>query len=71
VVPGPEVLATAVGLATRLARYPRQAVVETRRVLNLGLAASVASGLDGALAAEADSFTTDGFRHNLQQLLSR
>ena len=71
VAPAPDVLEVATGLATRLARSPRQAVVETRRVLNLGLVASVAAGLDDALAAEADSFTTDGFRRNLQQIRSR
>jgi enoyl-CoA hydratase len=71
VVPGDEVLPVALELAARMAGYPRQAVVETRRLLNLGLSAAVEAGLDGALAAESASFTTPEFQANLAALRAR
>ena len=71
VVPEGDVLEAAFGFAGRLAGSPRQAVVETRRVLNLGLRSAVEGALDSALAAEADSFTTEEFRENLAKLRSR
>jgi enoyl-CoA hydratase len=71
VVPGDDVLPVALELAGRLAGYPRQAVVETRRLLNLGLGAAVQAGLDDALAAESVSFTTTAFQTNLAALRQR
>lgn len=71
VVPPADVLETACGLADRLASYPRQAVRETRHVLNLGLQAAVDAGLDRAIAAEHASFDTAEFQQGLARMLAR
>jgi enoyl-CoA hydratase len=71
VVPTDSVVDVALGLAERLAAYPRQAVRETRHVLNLGLQRALDTGLDRAIAAEYASFDTPEFQRGLARMLDR
>jgi enoyl-CoA hydratase len=64
----PEPVAEAVELAHRIAKLPPQSVMETKRLLNAGLRAAVATLLDDAMAAEWRSFDTPEFRANLARL---
>jgi enoyl-CoA hydratase/carnithine racemase len=66
-----EVLAEAIGCAHRIAKLPRQAVEDTKRILNLHLQRAIVATLDFALAAEDRSFTSPELRANLDRLLSR
>src|SRR5687768_16996630 len=61
-VPTGQALTVALELAERLARLPPQAVAETKTVLNDALRRTVATVLDGAVAAEAASFDEEAFR---------
>ena len=65
-----EVLEQAVGCAHRIAKLPRQAVEDTKRLLNLHLERAVVATLDFALAAEDRSFTSSELRVNLDRLLA-
>lgn len=65
-----EVLTAALGCARRLARLPRRALEDTKRVLNLHLERAVLAALDFALAAEDRSFRSQELRANLDRLLS-
>jgi enoyl-CoA hydratase len=62
VVPDDEVLAEAHTLAQRLAAQPRQALQDTKRALNMHLAAAVNTVMDFAFSAESECFTQPGFR---------
>jgi len=64
-----EVLDQAVACAHRIARLPRQAVEDTKRILNLHLERAVVATLDYAIAAEDRSFTSSELRANLDRLL--
>jgi enoyl-CoA hydratase/carnithine racemase len=66
-----EVLAEAVACAHRIAKLPRRAVEDTKRILNLHLQRAIVATLDFALAAEDRSFTSPELRANLDRLLSR
>lgn len=55
-VPGPELVATAVGFAHRVAALPPRAVQDTKRALHLPLATSMRSILDFGLAAQSETF---------------
>ncbi len=63
------VLEQALACAHRIAGLPRQAVEDTKRILNLHLERAVVATLDFALAAEDRSFTSSELRANLDRLL--
>jgi enoyl-CoA hydratase len=63
-----EPLAEAVELAHRIAKLPPQSVRETKRLLNAGLRAAVATLIDEAMDAEWRSFDTPEFQSNLARL---
>ncbi len=69
VCPDDEVVDQAVACARRIAKLPRQAVEDTKRILNLHLERAVVATLDFALAAEDRSFTSPELRANLDRLL--
>jgi enoyl-CoA hydratase len=64
-----EVLDQAMACAHRIARLPRQAVEDTKRILNLHLERAVVATLDFAITAEDRSFTSSELRANLDRLL--
>jgi len=70
VCPDDEVVDQAVACAHRIAKLPRQAVEDTKRILNLHLERAVVATLDFALAAEDRSFTSPELRANLDRLLA-
>ena len=70
VCPDDEVLDQALACAHRIAELPRQAVEDTKRILNLHLERAVVATLDFALAAEDRSFTSPELRANLDRLLA-
>ncbi len=55
--------------AHRIARLPKGAVEDTKRVINIQLERAVLASLDFALSAEDRSFTTPELRANLDKLL--
>jgi enoyl-CoA hydratase len=69
VCPDDEVVEQAIACAHRIARLPRQAVEDTKRILNLHLERAVVATLDFALTAEDRSFTSSELRANLDRLL--
>lgn len=71
VCPDGEVLERAMACAHRLAGMPRQALQDTKRVLNLHLERAVLATLDFALAAEDRSFRSPELRARLDRLLRR
>ena len=70
VVPDDEVLAQAMACAQRIAKLPKQATEDTKRILNLHLERAVLATLDFALTAEDRSFTSSELRANLDRLLA-
>ena len=56
--------------AQRIARLPKGAVEDTKRILNIQLERAVLAALDFALSAEDRSFTTPELRANLDKALS-
>jgi len=66
-----EVLEQALACAHRIARLPRRAAEDTKRILNLHLERAVLATLDFALTAEDRSFSSPELRANLDRLLSR
>jgi enoyl-CoA hydratase/carnithine racemase len=71
VVPDDEVLDQAVAYARRVAALPRQAVEDTKRILNLHVERAVLATLDYALTAEDRSFTSPELRANLDRILAK
>ena len=69
-LPREEVVATAIGVAQRLAALPTRACQETKRALNRAVVASVAASLDHLLAAESECFTSDEHAAALARLTS-
>jgi enoyl-CoA hydratase/carnithine racemase len=69
VCPDGEVFDDAMACAQRIARLPKQAVEDTKRVLNLHLERAVLSTLDFALTAEDRSFASPELRDNLDRML--
>jgi enoyl-CoA hydratase/carnithine racemase len=65
------VLDEALTCARRIAELPRQALEDTKRVLNLHLERAVLATLDFALTAEHRSFDSPELRANLDRFLSR
>jgi len=71
VCPDDQVLDQALACAQRIARLPRRAVEDTRRVVNIQLERAVLAALDFALTAEDRSFRSEELRANLDNLLKR
>lgn len=71
VCPDGEVLDHALACAHRIAKLPRRAVEDTKRILNLHLERAVLSTLDFALAAEDRSFRSPELHANIDRLVSR
>ena len=71
VCPDDEVMDQALACAHKIARLPRRAVEDTKRILNLHLERAVVATLDFALSAEDRSFTSPELRANLDRLLAR
>ncbi len=70
VVPDAETLDAALACAHRIARLPKQAVEDTKRVINIQMERAVLAVLDFALGAEDRSFVSPELRANLDRLLS-
>ncbi len=66
-----EVLNEAIACAQKIAKLPRRAVEDTKRVVNLHLERAVLSTIDYALAAEDRSFTSSELRANLDRYLGK
>jgi enoyl-CoA hydratase len=71
VCPDDEVLDQAMACAERIARLPKGAVEDTKRIINIQLERAVLAAIDFALTAEDRSFTTPELRANLDRLLQR
>jgi enoyl-CoA hydratase len=69
VCPDDEVLDEALVCARKIAALPRQAVQDTKRILNLQLERAVVATIDFALTAEDRSFTSPELRANLSRLM--
>ncbi|HEX3796889.1 MAG TPA: enoyl-CoA hydratase/isomerase family protein [Acidimicrobiales bacterium] len=68
VVPDADVMSEAMACAARIARLPKGAVQDTKRVINIQLERAVLAALDFALSAENRSFTTPELRANLDRM---
>ena len=71
VVPDGEVVEQALACAHRIAKLPRRAVEDTKRILNLHLERAVLATLDYALSAEDRSFQSPELRANLDRFLKK
>jgi enoyl-CoA hydratase len=71
VCPDDAVLDQAMACAQKIARLPKGAVQDTKRVLNIQLERAVLATLDYALSAEDRSFTTPELRANVNRMLKR
>lgn len=71
VCPDDEVMAQALACAHRIAKLPRGAVEDTKRVMNLHLERAVLATLDFALAAEDRSFGSPELRATVDRFRSR
>lgn len=70
VCPDEEVFGQALACAHRIAKLPRQATEDTKRILNLHMQRAVLATIDFALTAEDRSFTSAELRANLDRLLA-
>ena len=70
VCPDGEVVERALACAHRIAKLPRQAVEDTKRILNLHLERAVLATIDFALTAEDRSFGSPELRANLDRFLT-
>lgn len=70
VCPDGEVLAQALACAHRIAKLPKRATEDTKRILNLHMERAVLATIDFALTAEDRSFTSPELRDNLDRLLA-
>lgn len=71
VCPDDKVLDEALACARRIAALPKQAVEDTRRILNIHMERAVLATIDFALTAEYRSFDSREFRANIDRFLSR
>jgi len=71
VCPDDEVMDQALACAHRIARLPRRAVEDTKRILNLHLERAVLATLDFALSAEDRSFTSPELRANIDAYMAK
>jgi len=70
VCPDDEVMDQAMACARRIAKLPKQASEDTKRILNLHLERAVLATIDFALTAEDRSFQSPELRSNLDRLLA-
>ena len=70
VCPDDEVFDQAMACARRIAKLPKQASEDTKRILNLHLERAVLATIDFALTAEDRSFQSPELRSNLDRLLA-
>jgi enoyl-CoA hydratase/carnithine racemase len=70
VCPDDDVLDQAIACAHRIARLPRRAVEDTKRILNLHVERAVLATIDFALTAEDRSFTSPELRANIDRFLT-
>ncbi|HVV75482.1 MAG TPA: enoyl-CoA hydratase/isomerase family protein [Mycobacteriales bacterium] len=68
VVPDDKVLEEAMACAKKIAKLPKQAVEDTRRVMNLHLQRAVTATIDYALTAEYRSFDSEELRANIERM---
>jgi enoyl-CoA hydratase/carnithine racemase len=71
VCPDDEVVPRAIECAHKIAKLPRRAVEDTKRVINVHLERAVLATIDHALAAEDRSFTSPELRASLDRLRKR
>ena len=71
VCPDGEVVDQATACAHRIAKLPRRAVEDTKRVINLHLERAVLATIDFALSAEDRSFASPELRANIDRLLAK
>jgi enoyl-CoA hydratase len=71
VVPDDEVMPKALDCARRIAKLPKQAIEDTKRVINLHLERAVLATIDYALTAEHRSFDSPELRTNLDRMLDK
>jgi enoyl-CoA hydratase/carnithine racemase len=71
VVPDGEVVEQALACAHRIAKLPKQATEDTKRILNLHLERAVLATIDFALTAEDRSFRSPELRANLDRFLKK
>jgi enoyl-CoA hydratase len=71
VCPDDQVVEQALTCARKIAKLPRRATEDTKRILNMHLERAVLATLDFALTAEDRSFTSPELRSNLDRLLAR
>jgi len=71
VCPDDEVVDRALACAKRIAKLPKRATEDTKRILNMHLERAVLATLDFALTAEDRSFTSPELRGNLDRLMSK
>lgn len=71
VCPDDEVLDQALACARRMTRLSRQALEDTKRILNIHLERAVLATLDFALSAENRSFDSPELRANIDRFLER
>jgi enoyl-CoA hydratase len=70
VCPEDEVLERALACAHKIARQPKGAVEDTKRIINIQMERAVLAALDFALTAEDRSFTTPELKANINKLLA-
>ena len=68
--PDDEVLERALACAARIAKLPKRATEDTKRILNMHLERAVLATIDFALTAEDRSFTSPELRTNLDRLMA-
>jgi enoyl-CoA hydratase/carnithine racemase len=68
VVPDAEVMDRAMACAQKIAKLPRRATEDTKRILNLQLERAVVATLDFALTAEDRSFRSEELQANLAKM---
>ena len=68
VCPDGEVLDQALACAHKIAKLPRRATEDTKRILNMHLERAVLATLDFALTAEDRSFSSPELRANIDRL---
>jgi enoyl-CoA hydratase/carnithine racemase len=71
VCPDDEVVEQAMACAHKIAKLPKGAVEDTKRVVNIQLERAVLASLDYALAAEDRSFVSPELRANVDRALKR
>jgi enoyl-CoA hydratase len=65
-----QVVDDAIACAQKIAKLPRRAVEDTKRIMNLHLQRGVLATIDYALTAEDRSFTSPELRANIDRLLA-